>query len=127
MTETNGRGVWARLSTHWYLDPRLLGVSAEAELLYVRAMAWCKEMLSDGAVPRGAMRYLDAKLSDADSAAGELVASGAWQVADDGWRFPASSWVKWQGTRSDVEALRTAAAERKRAYRARGRGQDRDA
>jgi hypothetical protein len=111
--------VWARLSTHWYADARVLNLSRDAELFFVRAIAWCKELLTDGVVPRAAVRLFDHKLDqDGEACAAELVKQGLWEPLDDGWRFPPATWARWQGTRAEVEVRRVAEADRKRAYRA---------
>jgi hypothetical protein len=117
------RGLWARLSTHWYADPKVLGVSPEAELLYVRAIAWCKEMQNDGVIPAGALHLFDHKVGDGEACADELVKAGLWERLDDGWRFPTATWSRWQDTVEEVKARRAADRDRQRAHRASRNGE----
>jgi hypothetical protein len=109
--------LWAKYSTRWYLDPRVLSLSVDAELVYARAIAYCKEEMTDGAVARGALIHLGAKLDDPDGCAQELLEVGLWERDGRGFTFPSATWARWQGTRADVEQFRADGAERQRKSR----------
>lgn len=111
--------LWAKYSTTWYLDPKVTELSAEAELLYARAIAYCKEALTDGVVARSALAPLGFKLRRPDRCADEIVSAGLWLPVDRGFTFPPETWERWQGTKADVEQRREAEAERKRQWRSR--------
>jgi hypothetical protein len=113
--------LWAKYATQWWQDPKVLGVSVEAEVLYARAIGFCKEQLSDGVVHRHALVTLGIKLTDPVAAADELVAARLWRRKGRNYTFPPATWRRWQGTSADVSQLREYEATRKRVYRSRQR------
>ena len=78
---------WAKLSDDWDTHPTLF-VSRSARLLHVEALTFSMRHATDGQVPTGALRRIGDSL-DPESDAAELVASGAWEVAEKGWRLVA--------------------------------------
>ena len=111
----NGKrpGGWVALAWRYYRDERLLGVSADAELLWGHALAFTGEQATDGRVPRPALALLATKLiGSAEAAAGELVGAGLWVETDGGWAF-GEAWERWQPTAAQVRDNRERAAKRK--------------
>lgn len=75
---------WTKLSDDHLDRPAVLNVTRSARLLEVEALVWCNRLLTDGHIPRGALRRVtDAE--DPQSDAAELVAAGLWSVEADGW------------------------------------------
>ncbi len=77
---------WTRLPDDFNDWSVLLAVGRSARLLHVEALVWCNRLLTDGAVPRGALpRLSDSPDPDADVT--ELVAAGLWAETDTGWQL----------------------------------------
>lgn len=106
---------WLRLDAGYLLDGKVQSVTAEAELLYVRALAMAKLLDSlDGRVELGGPRstlHRGIRRSP-DLLAEELTAAGLWITNGGTYGPPADVWRRWQ---TDA----TAAAKRQAAYRAR--------
>jgi hypothetical protein len=124
MTKT--RGPWARFSVLLYSDPKIVGVSWQAQMLYMRAIMWSCAVLSDGSVPAGALHGLAQYIDFPEKAADELVEAGLWRVTRYGWRFPPQTWTRWQETSEEIAERRASNAERLRRFRARHQDKDGD-
>ena len=109
---------WARLSVGWYRDPKVAPLSVQAELLYVRGIAYTVDELTDGFVSRQALPIIAAKLDEPEQLAAELCAAKLWLRRRYGWTYPPAVWSKWQETKDKVAARRQDAAERQRRARA---------
>jgi len=92
-------GLWVKLSVDFFDDPKILEAGIEAELLFVRGLAWAKRDNS-GFVPRGALIRLALGLTDCDSAVANLLKFGLWGEVDSGYEILA--WSSWQ---TDAEVL----------------------
>ena len=88
-----GKGLWVKLSVDYQLDPRIMDVGAEAELLFVRSLAWGKRK-GDGTIARSALTMLGLGLENPVASAEALVQSGLW--TDMGSVFQITSWANWQ-------------------------------
>lgn len=95
---------WVRLRGMYWLDPKVLAVSADAELLFVRALGLSKTMDSYGVIPANALHVASSKLLDVEHAAEELLLTGLWTAHDSGFVIP--KWSAWQESASDVEQAR---------------------
>lgn len=104
--------VWFQVDDGMWSHPKMLGLSAEAGWLWVRAGAYCAQHLTDGVIPPAALRILGAEQSHVD----ELVAAGLWLDEPGGYRF--HDWHIYQRTREKVEADRAAARDRQAKVRA---------
>ena len=102
---------WFKVDDTVWCHPKFLMLSDAAQSLWLRAGAWSAQTLTDGDVPSIAMTLL----RGTDDAAEELVASGLWERADDGYRF--HDWLKYQPSKDDVVAKRDATAKRVRKWR----------
>lgn len=81
------------LDVNFQDDDKLLAVSAAAELVYIRAMALSKRLLSDGYIAPSHLRRLCDKLDDRpEDLADELVDRGLLAPLDGGYRIVA--WMK---------------------------------
>lgn len=112
---------WARLEGDYYHDPKIRRAGSEAELLYVRSIAWCARNLTDGVIPRQDFGSCSAGLRQGSRARLALVRVGLWEELADGWRIPPETWARYQRTRAQVEEDRKATAERMRQLRQRKR------
>lgn len=89
---------------------------AEAIALWTLAGAWCARHLTDGHVPRNALRRVTPfGATAAEAAAAELVRVGLWEEVTDGWRY--KDWHDYQPTRNDVRQQREKTRERVRRHR----------
>lgn len=85
--------LFVRLDVNYQDDDKILEVSAEAELLYVRGLALAKRMGTDGYLSRSHLRRIADKLTaPVDGLVAELVDIGLWSPAGDRWLIEA--WFK---------------------------------
>ncbi|TAJ21801.1 MAG: hypothetical protein EPO65_00440 [Dehalococcoidia bacterium] len=107
---------WVKLRTNYWLDVAIVRAGEAAEVLWVRAKAYCGAEENGGFVPRELLPRLTPLRGTARARA--LVREGLWTVVDGGWQF-----VDWdQVTREQLEAQREAGRARQTAYRARRNG-----
>jgi hypothetical protein len=117
--------IYAQLSCAMPRDSRMMAAGWQARAVYVEAMLYCRENLTDGVIDRLTVpcwmpdmptkirfKYLD-----------QLLTVGALEAHEQGWRFPEPVWRKWNPLKSEVEAKREAEAKRKADYRARKNGE----
>ena len=100
---------WVKLDTTFYLDVAIVRAGEAAEVLFVRAMAYCGDQENDGLVEREILPRLCPTKGRARAAA--LVREGLWEVVPEGWQF--ASWSRHQRTREQMEAERVASRTRK--------------
>lgn len=106
------RGSFAPLSAHYYLDDALAQAGEAAELLYVRALAFCAATLSDGLITDAQLhRGPGVGMRDAEKRARRLVEVGAWERTEEGWRI--RSWLDWNKSRDEIMAAVEVDRERK--------------
>jgi hypothetical protein len=112
-------GLYVRLDAAFWMDDKVADVSAEAELLYVRSLGHCKQLLSDGFIhtnllhaicPRFRAGVAPTELAD------ELVRAGLWQEHERGWTVTA--WLRHNPSADAVEEQRARDAQRKADWRA---------
>lgn len=108
--------VWFKIDDNLAFHPKVMEAGNAAMGLWVRAGSWCAQQLSDGWIPRSAVRKLGS-----DAQANRLVSCGLWQRAtregQDGFLF--HEWAERQPTRNDVEKARKDGATRQRRSRER--------
>jgi hypothetical protein len=94
---------WFRLRGMYWLDPKLLAVSLDAEALYVRCLGLSKTIESYGVIPANAIAAASTKLDNVEKAADELLMSSLWTVHESGFAVPKAKWDAWQESAADVE------------------------
>lgn len=104
--------LFVRLDVNFQDDDRLVEVSAEAELVFVRSLALAKRLASDGAIRVGHLRRLCDKLPGApDQYAHELIGAGLWitegRAGTPGERFVIPSWLKWNLSADEIDETRS--------------------
>jgi hypothetical protein len=105
-------GPWLRLSAHYWEDHRVLMVSADAELVWVRSLAYCKGHQTGGVVRSEVLALIGLKAADPSACAAELTTAGLWETTRAGWRIPPEAWARWQDdpAPSDGQRMRNRAA-----------------
>lgn len=114
-------GRYAALAATYYDDPAIIAVGPDAELWYVRALAWCAaHPETDGVIPLEVALYR-LGIPDAMSRVTECDSHGL--VTKSHADVSVTSWVKWNGKWRDIQAKndtkRVAARARKARERAR--------
>lgn len=107
-------GSYAPLSAHYYKDDAIAQVGWKAELLYVRGLAFCADVLSDGFISDTQLaRFVSVGISGYAALARELDRVGLWVRDDEEHGYWVSSWEKWNLKRSEIEDKLQADAARK--------------
>lgn len=113
-------GSYAPLSAHYYKDDAIDEAGEAAELLYVRGLAFCADVLSDGFISdRQLVRFVGVGMFDAPDRAQRLVDVGLWVRGDGGYWV--RSWLNWNRSRAEI----TEAQAKDSARKASSRGSDR--
>lgn len=108
---------WVKLDSTYYLDVAIVRAGEAAEVLFVRAMAYCGDQENGGLVEREILPRLCPTRGRARAAA--LVREGLWEVVPEGWRF--ASWGKHQMSREQMAAMREGGRARQARHRAQKR------
>ena len=87
------QGLWVKLSVGYFDDDRVMEAGPDAELLFVRGLAWGKRD-NTGTITRGAMIRLGLGLNDPSEAAKTLCALRLWCEVSNGYKVTA--WEDWQ-------------------------------
>jgi hypothetical protein len=95
--------VWTQLDDGIYDHPKMLRAGEDATNLYVRSVVWCNKHLTDGAIPKEALRVLTSK-PGVGKLAERLVESGLWEPTETGWFV--HDFSDHNPTRAQVEARR---------------------
>jgi hypothetical protein len=103
---------WVKLDDQFPDHPKVVGLSDAGLACWIRGLCYASRHLTDGYIPVAALRGLGTT-----KAADELLATGLWTDAEDGWQV--SNYTEHQRSRADVEADRASAAERARKSRER--------
>ena len=114
-------GRYAALAAFYYDDPAIISIGPEAELWYVRALAWCAaHPETDGVIPLEVALY---RLGIPDAMSHVITCDSHKLVAKNDESVSVTSWVKWNDSWRDIqertEAKRASARARKARERAR--------
>jgi hypothetical protein len=117
VNQVKKNGSYAPLSAHYYKDDAIAEAGEKAELLYVRGLAFCADVLSDGHISDVQLgRFVGVGMRDVKQRAERLVEVGLWERNGSG--YVVRQWSKWNSTRSEIESRQQAEAKRKAAARA---------
>lgn len=105
--------------------PKLLAAGAEAAWLWVAAIDYCRDQLTDGFLPEHAVHTLGLFRSQPTKLAFRLVEVGLLEACEGGWKV--HDYLDHNDSRNDVKAKKKENAERQRAFRSRQRGMSADA
>ena len=107
-------GSYAPLSAHYYKDDAIAEAGEKAELLFVRGLAFCADVLKDGFISDiQVVRYPGIGMRDVAARARRLVEVGLWLRDDERGGYVVKSWEKWNQTLDEIKAKQRADAERK--------------
>lgn len=120
-------GRYAALAAAYYDDPAIIAVGPDAELWYVRALAWCAaHPESDGVIP---IEVAVNRLGIPDAMSRVNICDSHKLVTKNDDSVSVTSWVKWNGKWRDIQdrtdAKRADARVRKARERARKSEQSR--
>ncbi len=105
-------GSYAPLSAHYYKDDAMALAGEKAELLYVRGLAFCADVLSDGLITETQLeRFVGVGMKDARGRAERLCEVGLWSSDPQGYRV--ANWLKWNRSTKEIQDKLRADAERK--------------
>jgi hypothetical protein len=100
---------WAKFCDGFLDHPKVLRAGEDAANLFMRGCIWCNKHLTDGAIPREALRALTQR-RDAPALAAKLVTVRLWEETPDGWQV--HDWSDHNPTRESVEKAREKTREK---------------
>lgn len=103
---------WGKVDDNLAFHPKVIVAGNEAMGLWVRALSWSAQQLTDGVIPMPIIAALHG-----ETASIKLVECGLWHEVDGGYEF--NDWTDYQPSRQQVITERLAAQERARNARAR--------
>ena len=105
---------WAKFCDGFLDHPKVLRAGEDASNLFMRGCIWCNKHLTDGAIPREALRALTTR-RDAPALAAKLVSVRLWEETADGWQV--HDWSDHNPTRESVEGRREKTREKVASWR----------
>ncbi|MFF9554555.1 hypothetical protein ACF1DY_01805 [Streptomyces albus] len=105
---------WVRLDDRFPTNRKVRLLSDGAFRLYVSAICWSAENLTDGRIKAAELRLV-ADVRSAKKRADELVEAGLWEPTDDGWLI--HDYHEYQPTAARVHAERKAKTARQQRWR----------
>lgn len=105
-------GSYAPLSAHYYKDDAIADAGPMAELLYIRGLAFCADVLSDGYISDTQLtRFVGVGIPTVKKHADALCKVELWIRDDGGYRVVA--WSKWNLTKAEIQEKQRKDADRK--------------
>jgi len=104
---------WGKIDDKLWGSPKWLATGPRARALWVSALSWSMDQLTDGVIPSHVLPVLGGSRRDA----GDLCRSGLWEEHPEGWVF--HDWADYQPSKARILAEREAAAERQKRARER--------
>lgn len=122
VNQVKRNGSYAPLSAHYYKDDQIAQAGERAELLYLRGLAFCADVLSDGFISEVQLtRFVGVGLSGVKARAERLCQLGLWERAEPGlWGndcagYVVKSWPKWNLTKAEIASRQQRDSKRKAA------------
>lgn len=120
VNQVKRNGSYAPLSAHYYKDDAIAEAGPMAELLYVRGLAFCADVLSDGFISDTQLaRFVGVGISNPRKHAERLILVGLWEKAEpdllgcEGTGYVVKAWAKWNLTKAQIQEKQKRDAERK--------------
>lgn len=116
VNQVKRNGSYAPLSAHYYKDDAIADAGPMAELLYVRGLAFCADVLQDGYISETQlMRFVGVGIPAPKKHAERLLLVGLWEKAerDGSTGYEVVSWAKWNLTKAEIQDKQRRDAERK--------------
>jgi hypothetical protein len=105
-------GSYAPLSAHYYKDDAIADAGPMAELLFIRGLAFCADVLSDGKISDTQLcRFVGVGIPAVKRHADALCKVGLWIREDAGYKVV--SWAKWNLTKAEIQEKQKRDADRK--------------
>lgn len=112
VNQVKRNGSYAPLSAHYYKDDAIAEAGPMAELLYVRGLAFCADVLSDGYISDVQFqRFVSVGVTNAKRHAARLCEVGLWRRDEAGYWVVA--WARWNLTKEQIQEKQRKDAERK--------------
>ncbi len=102
---------WGKIDDKLWGSPKWLATGPRARALWVTALSWSMDQLTDGIIPTHVLPVLGGSRRDA----GDLCRAGLWEEHETGWAF--HDWADYQPSKAKILAEREAAAERQKRAR----------
>jgi hypothetical protein len=112
---------WVKLDDRFPSHRKVALLSDRAFRLYVSALCWSSENLTEGRITQRELPLVAARLRGVKTAASELEAAQLWDRVDDGWQI--HDFLEYNPDRARVQADREANAARQQAWRDRKRAE----
>lgn len=114
-------GRYAALAAGYYDDPAVIAAGPDAEILYIRMISWCAmHPETDGVIP---LEVTKSRLGFTDAPTRLKALEATSLVTVDDTTVTITSWIRWNGSWSDIKAAddarKASARERKARQRAR--------
>lgn len=120
VNQVRRNGSYAPLSAHYYKDDAIAEAGPMAELLYIRGLAFCADVLSDGFISTTQLaRFVGVGIPNARKYAERLVLVGLWEKAQpdllgsEGDGYVVRAWAKWNLTKAQIQEKQKRDADRK--------------
>lgn len=120
VNQVKRNGSYAPLSAHYYKDDQIAEAGERAELLYLRGLAFCADVLSDGFISDVQLsRFVGVGLTGIRGRAERLCQVGLWERVEDGlWGnegtgFLVKAWPKWNLTKAEIKERQSRDSARK--------------
>lgn len=97
-------GLYVRLNAEYPTDDEFIEAGPMPELLYVRALCFCKRKLIDGVISAKQLPAIAMGIPSPKRHAKTLVSVGLWEETDEGWLVV--GWLKWNKSAKEVQSDR---------------------
>jgi hypothetical protein len=104
---------WVRIHDGAMGNLKIMRLSATAFRLWIRGLCYCQQHLTDGLIPREALKFLDAKRADVDMLCEPTVDGKAalWERIE-GFGFKVHDYLDWNDSREVIEEKKIRARDR---------------
>lgn len=109
--------LYVKLQTEIITDAKILMAGPEGFCLWAKGLAYSKQHLTDGFIPKEVLPILGVGIKKVERIATLLVEVGLWEKVENGYTVGVEKWAKHQTTKEDVELKKAQNAERQRRYR----------
>lgn len=102
-------GIYVPLDVNYLRDPRIRRAGPDAELLYIRALAYAKGGETDGFVHDYDLDVIGVGLKNLPIRVASLVREKAWEERDGGWFI--CGWFRWNESTGSLRDKRKRQAD----------------
>lgn len=100
------KGMYVPLDVNYLRDPKIRRAGPDAELLYVRGLAYAKGGFTDGLIADFDVPVVGVGLSKISARVAALVREGLWLKTCDGYEI--CGWTKWNKTNGELSEAKEA-------------------